>query len=456
MTTVLFLAAILMTPLAFALPAFRIRSLSHLDLPARVATCWAGGTLVLSVLLTVLAALGIAWRPWLVIALAVIPALLAWRMPAAQRQPGPRVSGNDRTSTVMAALCAVIIAGTGLAQFAAGSATSADLSYFWGVKAVHFALDRGMDFHWMQLPFLIHLHPNYPPLWPVILGWGALISGSMPWPVVPVVTWVYVAATGLIVHSMLRRPLGGRGATVVSCLWFAALIGSTVRSFSGGTAEGPLLLFVTLAVTALVAERRHEAPRFRWLAAGALAGAVLTKSEGAVAAALVVAGAVARDVLWRRHGVVRRTAQLVAPMAAAAGFWVAIKLAHGLPLTDPIREAAFRVSFRYRGQIIGSCARLLGAGGLWVGWLAPLIAVLASMSVRPLRALPGLLVAGGLPVFAIFYYLHANGDPVELIAWTFPRLVQPAISAWIVSLGVVCFGEPGARSWEHVQAGEGR
>ncbi len=279
MISVVFIVAMLAVPLVFGLPLLRVPSLAGFTLPARTATAWAGGTLALAALLTALAAMGVAWKPWLVLAIAVIPVVVASRMQAPRSRAGTTVPTFDRPTLVAAAL-AVTIAGAGLVQFAAGAATSADLSYFWGVKATRFALDRGIDFQWLQQPHLIHLHPNYPPLWPVSLAWGALVAGPLPWTTVPILTWLYVIATGLILHSLLRRRLGRRGATVVSLLWFAVLIGSTARSFSGGSAEGPLLLFVTVAVTTLVVEDRDDAPKLRWLAAGALAGAVLTKSEG--------------------------------------------------------------------------------------------------------------------------------------------------------------------------------
>jgi hypothetical protein len=339
---------------------------------------------------------------------------------------------------------AVTIAGAGLVQFAAGAATSADLSYFWGVKATRFALDRGIDFQWLQQPHLIHLHPNYPPLWPVSLAWGALVAGPLPWTTVPILTWLYVIATGLILHSLLRRRLGRRGATVVSLLWFAVLTGSTARSFSGGSAEGPLLLFVTVAVTTLVVEDRHDAPKLRWLAACALAGAVLTKSEGAVAATLIVIGTAIRDAVWRRPDVLRTTSRLAVPAVAAAALWFSIRMVHGLPLTDPIRETVLYVDVSQIEVILKTCARLLGAGALWVGWVAPLLAVTAVRPLHPVHALPGLAVAVGMPLFAVAYFLHANGNPIELIVWTFPRLIQPAISAWIVSLGVACCAPPAA------------
>jgi hypothetical protein len=226
---------------------------------------------------------------------------------------------------------------------------------------------------------------------------------------------------------------------VVGLLWFAVLTWSTVGSFSGGSAEGPLLLFVSVAVTTLVVEDRDESPKLRWLAAGALAGAVLTKSEGAVAAVLVIAGTAIRDAVWRRSHPVWTGALLAVPALAAAGLWAAIKIAHGLPLTDPIRETALRINAGHLEAILKICARLSAHGALWVGWLAPIAAVSVVKPLRPLRVLPGLAVAVGIPLFAVVYYLHATGDPVELIVWTFPRLIQPAISAWIVSLGVVCF-----------------
>ncbi len=438
MTVAVFFAATVAVPILLGLPLARRSLLGEWSPAARVATAWAGGTVSLTAFLTALAALGIPWQPWLVMPLA-LAAGVSGHVAASYRQSDAMRATADRPTLITAALGAVI-AAAGSLQLAAGAATSADLSYVWGVKAVNFALDRGMDFQWMQQPHLIHLHSTYPPLWPVSLSWGALAAGSLPWTVVPVLTAAYLAAAVLIVHALLRRPLGTRPAAVVALLWYAVLTGSTVRSFSGGSAEGPLLLFVTVAATALVAENRDEISTYRWLAAGALAGAVLTKSEGLVSAGLIVAGTAIRDCLWRRPAWARDAARLAAPAIAAAGGWAAIRIAHGLPLTDPIRETAFVVTFSHLDVIVKVCGKLLVGGGLWVGWLVPLVAASATRRRIPLRALPGLAVAGGLPLFAVLYYLHADGDPLKLIVWTFPRLIQPAISVWIVSLGVVCFG----------------
>lgn len=443
MTTVVFTGAVLGMPLALGLPLTQLSSLRTLSTPARIAIGWAGGTVILTVLLTGLSAVGIAWSLWLVVMIAAVQIAIALRLRNPPEGDIASFRQVDRPSIVAALLCAVV-AGAGLIPFAAGAATSADLSYFWGVKAVHFAVANGIDFQWMQQPQLIHLHPNYPPLWPVFLAWGSTVAGSLPWTVVPVLTWVYLIAAALIIHSLLCRPIGGRGAIIVTCLWLAVLSGSTARSFSGGNAEGPLLIFVTVAITTLVVEERGENSTLRWLSAGALAGAVLTKSEGAVAVGLVIAGTAIRDTMWRRSGVVRSTLSLALPALAAAGLWAAVRASHGLPLTDPVRETAFAIDFGNLEVTLKVCVRLLVSGVLWVGWLAPLIAAATTKPLQPVRALPGLLVVVGLPVFAVAYYLHATGNPVELIVWTFPRLIQPAISAWIVCLGVLCFSRSAA------------
>jgi len=441
MTVALFVVGVIAIPLALGSPLARCTSMGRISPAARAAVAWAGGTVILAVVLTVSSALGVAWRTWPVALAAALAVGIAARKPRPGNRPEAGARKADRPGRIAAGL-AVVVALAGIATFAGGGATSADLSYVWGAKAAHFAIDRGIDFDWVRLPHLIHLHPNYPPLWPVTLAWGAMIAGSMPWTAVPVLTLFYVIATALIISSLMSAPLGRRGSALTTCLWFAVLTGSTLRSFSGGSAEGPLLLLVTVAVTVLITEERDEPPSLRWLAAGALAGAVLTKSEGSVAAILVIAGTAFRDWTWRRADVVRSTLRLAAPALAMIGLWAAVRVMYGLPLTDPIRETAMDIHVDDIEVILKVCARLLLTGTLWVGWLVPLVAVASARPVRPLRALPGLLVALGLPAFAAAYYLHAAGNPLELIVWTFPRLIQPAISAWILCAGLLCFSGP--------------
>lgn len=439
MSSIIFAAAVVLTPLAAGAPLARMQSLNRWNLGARAALAWAGGTVGLALLLMLLASLGLRWWSWMVPTMAGASVVVACRMRPLHRPGGEGYDDRDPSPhRALAVVLFAIVAVAGLAQFAGATATSADLAYVWGPKAVFFALDRGLAFEQTTRPYLIHLHPNYPPLWPLLLAWGASLSRSMPWTLVPVLTWLTLIATTALVHALLRSRLPACHAAVASCLWFAVLTSSTVGSFSGGNAEALLVLFVTLAVTAVVLETAERPPDHRWIAAGALAGAVLTKSEGAVAALLLVAGVLVRDWRWRRPQPVQSAALLAAPAGAAAVLWAAVRAAHGLPLADPIREAPLEMSLTHLRLILEVCFVLLFGGVLWVAWLIPLVALLAGgLATSPMRVLPGLALTFGLPAFAVAYYLHASGDPRELIVWTFPRLIQPAVSAWLVSAAVL-------------------
>jgi len=272
-----------------------------------------------------------------------------------------------------------------------------------------------------------------------------MIARPMPWLAVPSLTWVCLTAAAAIIYSVLETRLGARAAAVVACLWYAVLSTTMVTSFSGGNADGPLVLFLSVALVVLLAESDDEPPTLRWLAAIALAGAVFTKSEGAIAASLIVTGTAVRDLVWRRPAVFRRSVSLITPAAATAILWVAVRVAHELPLTDPIREPMFHISFDHIGLITRVCTRILVSGVVVVGWLVPLVSVLVIRRTSLTRSLPGVVTAVGILVFAGTYYLHATGDPLQLIVWTFPRLIQPALSAWILGLGVAVFAVTGTR-----------
>jgi len=445
-TIVSFLAAVLGVSVVLGLPVAVHPTLRHLSLLARLSLAWAAGSLILTTILTALSAIGLEWALWFVLLACVgAIAITSWMI----RETRSAKSGPPhatRFGLSLWTLCFTLIAGGGLYAYVIGMATSADLSYFWGVKAVHFALERGIDFELLQQPYMIHLHPNYPPLWPVLLAWGAIVAQPMPWIAIPSLTWVCLTAAAAVIFSVLETRLGPHVAAAVSCLWYAVLSTTMVSSFSGGNADGPLVFFLSVALVVILTEAEDESRHLRWLAAVALAGAVFTKSEGAVAAALIVAGTAARDLVWRRPGVLRQTVSLIAPAAATAVFWFVVRIAHGLPLTDPIRETVFHFSFDHVGLIMRVCIRFLTTGVVAVGWLAPLISVVVAGRNRMTRALPGVVTALGILVFAFVYYLHAVGDPLELVVWTFPRLIQPALSAWILSLGVASFSVAGRRN----------
>jgi hypothetical protein len=445
MTGIAFLVAVLGTSTVLGLPVAVHPTLRPLSLAARVSLAWAAGSLFLTMILTLLSAIGLNWTLWWILLACIIALATASSLLRRSRPSALRTSNSTPHGLPFGSLGFTLIAGGGLFAFVFGVATSADLSYFWGVKGAHFALEHGIDFELLRQPYMIHLHPNYPPLWPVLLGWGAMIARSMPWLAVPSLTWVCLTAAAAIICSVLETRLGAREAAVVACLWYAVLSTMMVTSFSGGNADGPLVLFLSVALVVILAEAGDEPPTLRWLAALALAGAVFTKSEGAVAASLIVAGTAVRDLVWRRPAVFRRTAALIAPAAVTAALWLVVRIVHQLPLTDPIREPLFHISFEHLGLIMRVCARILISAASVVGWLVPLVSVLLIRRTSLTRSLPGVVTAIGILVFAGAYYLHAIGDPLQLIVWTFPRLIQPALSAWILGLGVAVFSVTGAR-----------
>jgi len=438
-TEALFLATVFLVPLTLGLPVAVQPSLYLLSLTSRGALAWATGCLFLTMFLTLLSAVGIPWTPGLV-ALACIAALAAAaRLIRKTHAPLQLTARAVRSNTVHGPLCFSLIAGIGLFLFVFGFATSADLSYFWGVKSTYFALAKGIDFELLRQPYMIHLHPSYPPLWPVLLGYGAMVVGSLPWLAVPPLTWFCLTVAAIIVFSVLEARLGARAATVVTCLWYTVMLAMTVSSFSGGNADGYLTVCVSIALVVILTETKGEPPRLRWLAALFLAAAVFTKSEGIVASFMIVVGTVVRDALWRRRELLRRTILLTTPAATSAVFWLVVRMAHDVRLTDPIRETAFHITFDHFGLIVQVCARLLVTGVVTVGWLVPLIAALLVAPQRMDRAIPAIITALGILGFAIAYYLHVDSNPQQVIVWTFPRLMQPAISGWILGAGVVVF-----------------
>jgi len=439
MTGILFMTAVLGAPFVLGIPAVVHPSAKHLAPTAKVALAWSMGTVVLTITLTILSATGLKWTPWWILLACLAALAVSRKMIHASPALDTVHEHTTRFGFSFRFLCFALVAGGGLFAFIFGFATSADLSYFWGVKAVHFALDRGIDFELLRQPYMIHLHPNYPPLWPVLLGWGTLIAKSLPWLVLPSLTWVCLMAAVTVIHSVLDSRLGPRAASVITCLWFAVLVTMTVKSFSGGNADGPLVMFLSIALVVILTEAREGPRPLRWLAALALSGAAFTKSEGAVATLLIVVGATVRDVAWRRPKAFRQAALLVTPAAATVVLWVVVRTAHGIPLSDPIRETAFSISLDHVGVIVHVCLRLLVSPVVAVGWSVPLVTALVVRGRGLARSLPGVVATLGMLAFAGVYYLHAVGNPLQLIVWTFPRLIQPAMSAWILGLGVASY-----------------
>jgi hypothetical protein len=463
-----FCGVVLVVPLVCGLPLARLLALGKgsgdrsglagLGGLAGLVATWLIGVVVSSVLAVLASMVGLGWSravlPVLVAAV-VLERLVARHVRERELEhrvlePRAPVAVPPWSSGLLGLVWLVAVA-VGFA-LAASAATSADLAFFWCPKALGLARADGIDWAWLREPFLVHLHVTYPPAWTALLAWGGEAVGQVPWRVVPWLSLAGLLAAVPLVRALLADRLGS-DADPVAGLWLVALGTGLVSSLSGGNAAALLLLLETTAVAALITGPptgrdgcSGGASSSRWLlAALCLAGAVLTKSEGAVAVVLVVGGVALRGLLRRERGLLRRLAVLAAPAVGVYLLWLGARLAHGLPLADPIREPVLDIGLDQLPVIVKVGLRSLGMGTAGLSWIVPalLVAVPAlGVTRRRLVAglveiLPALALVIGLPAFAALYYLHVRGDVGTMITWTLPRLALPALSAWILGTCVL-------------------
>ncbi len=434
MNGLVFLLATLALPILGAGAAFH-PSVRGEGLAARAAASFALGAVALTLSALALTAAGIAWS---LPALAVFPVTFSiaagafWRRrPAPGRRAAPTSSRVAAAAYGVAALSLAVLA----AALVTGSATSVDYLFFWGVKAARFAEARSLDPALLNWAFFSHAVPDYPPLVPVVQAWGALAAGRLPWRAAPLASWLWVAAAAPLLLAQLRRRLPPDGAAAVTGFWVAAASASMAFSLSGGNAEAPLLFFETLALAAILCEDDGTS---RFLPSLMLAGAVLTKVEGSVAALLLLAGTAARDGLERRPRTARRTFALAAAPAAALLAWFLFQLHSGLRVGFRSHGGLFDLRFEHLGTILARLPLALEAGTFGLSWALPLV-LLAAARPNAKRLAPALVLGAGLLAFLVFDYLHDAEDPRIRIAWTAPRVSQPALSALILAAGLASF-----------------
>ncbi len=443
MTAFRFLAAWLAVPLLGFGAAFH-PSVRGAGLGARAGAALGFGAVFLTATAMLLTLGGVAWSvPALAappVALSLLLGLLWSRREAALEPVEPPSRAAGWASAAIAGTSLLLLGWT----LVTGGATSVDFLYFWGAKAARFADSRSLSPELLRYRFFFHAVPDYPPLVPVVQAWEALAAGKLSWRAAPATSLFWLAAAVPLLYRLLRRRLDADEAAGVVAFWTAALAASLAFSISGGNAEAPLIFFETIAVAALLVEREDDEGRL--LPAMMLAGAVLTKVEGTVAAAVIVAGAAARDVLEGRARPGARTARLMAPAAAALAGWFLFQWRMGLPVGYRSHGAgAFALRMGALPTIVGGELKNLSAGTAYVAWVVPL-AFLAVSRPSWRRLLPALALTVGLLGFLVFDYMHDAGDPTERIGWTTPRVSQPALSAWILAGGLAAFGAAGRRA----------
>ena len=426
------LATLALAPLGFG-AAFHT-SLRAASWPARAAAAFGCGAVLLTLGGLLLTAAGL---PWSVPALAAIPlalsaaAALRWRTRTADPLPAVGAGGGARLALLGIGGLSLALLGWALVT---ARATSADYLFFWGVKAARFADVRGVDVPLLQWRFFWHGVVDYPPLVPIVQAFGALAAGRLPWTAAPGTSLLWVAAGAPLLRALLRRRLDASSAAAVTAFWIAAMSASVATSLSGGNAEAPLLFFESVAVAALLTEDANARPS-RFLPALMLMGAVLTKVEGSVAAILIVLGTAARDAIEKRADRGRSLLRLALPPAAAVSAWFLFQSHFGLRPGFRGHGGLFALSFDHVGTILARLPVALEAGTRWMSWAIPLLLLVAARPAAA-RLLPALALSIGLPAFLVYDYLHDRVSPATRIAWTAPRVSQPALSALILAAGL--------------------
>lgn len=426
--------------IVFGLPAFYHPLLRRLSLPARLSAAFLLGALMLSVWATLLALAGVRWRLWLLggglLVIAVALSVWAWR----QRR-GAGLEGTAGGAPRVAAAVLILLA---LAHFTfqtvTGRSSSPDFLLFWGVKALRFAELGGFDEELARWAFAIHTHPNYPPLYPLTLVWGILTTGQLPWVGAYLTSVIWLAVVLPLLYGLLALRINATRAMALTAFWAVAMSASLARSFSAGNPEAMLVAYFTIAVACLVIEWRDDALDVRWIAGLAIAGAALTKFEGLIGWGVMAGATVARDLLWRKPGLLRRTFPLILVPALAYGLWATYLLANDIPLGDPTRNPP-KIHLTYLVAVLREMFDSLGMGSFGLAWLLPPILLRLTRDAQPrtewTMVLPAVGLAAGLLLAFFFYYLLRPYDPSIEIAWTLPRLAQPALSAWILAVGMI-------------------
>jgi hypothetical protein len=282
--------------------------------------------------------------------------------------------------------------------------TCADLLYFWGAKAVRFAAARGIDVAFLKAPDHFLMHPDYPPLVPLLYAWGAMIAGGFSYWGPLLLTAVLLGLTALLVP--------GRGGGLMAAL----LAFGYAQALAAGAADPILILFEVAALSALTF--LDDA----MLASLALAGAAMTKVEGA---AFVLVAIVAYAIVSRRP--LRALAIAIAP-AVLLGSWIVFARAHGL--IDSYARGA--TPFAWSNETLVAVIKQASYHAVYLPWIAVLAPL--AFAKRWKRATLPLLVAAGSIAYILFFYMHPDANRDLWIAVSAERVLLTPLAALAVAV----------------------
>ncbi len=372
-----------------------LSSVRRLPVSARFAVYAATGLVTLSVEMFLFSPLQIAWSVAALVALPLASAVCSY-LPAAQKRVAA-LSINEASPwsprtiafIVIAALAAVVLS---IAIFD-GEATSFDLLLFWGPKSVVFARAHAIDVQFLADPHNSLMHSDYPPLLPFSYAWTMLGKAGLNWWGVIGMTPLFLILTAAALHGFARYARSPRASSITAL--FASLYAYLyIVNAVGGNGESALIFFEALALAALTCTRA-TADEHAVIASVALAGAVLTKVEGAPFALLALASVFLSDWPWRER--VRTFLKAsIGPILALIG-WIVFSAHHHL--LDSYRPMASALTLNSTRAAIALVAKEASFGIAYVPWIV-LFALVVIGRVRP--GLAATLCRGGLhPLSAV-------------------------------------------------------
>lgn len=356
----------------------------ELPIAARIAVYFATGLFTIVAEMFLLTNLGLGWSAWWLVPLPAIASLFAFRR---NRPPNPQPA----TRNIVSALIVLIALGTLISATLAGALTSGDYVIFWGTKG-----QRWGQTHTLDYAFTLHpnhyMHPDYPPLVPLYYAWTMLGGdGAFDW-------WGGILSAPLFLTLSVAAMWGfGRYAGIRVSGPMAALFASAyslfyIRNAVAGNAEPALHFFETVALCALTCWREKRTEH-NAIAAIALAAVTLTKVEGGVFVAIVLALTCLDRERWKVG---------ILPVLTLSS-WLAFGYVHGLTDTYVPRED---LSFRYLVPTAKELVKELALRLHYTPWIAAALVLLLGRRRR--NAIPHVLASLAFVAFLLSVYTRAE------------------------------------------------
>jgi hypothetical protein len=419
MRDAVYFAGLLLIPL-FGLLLWRIEVIRRLDLPGRLAIALAGGMIILSALMFLETLLKVPWtRVTLFPPLIVIIAAGVVPWPRARTAAASASPERPRILNPALAGIAIIVIATIYAVLTARE-TCADLMYFWGPKAIRFHLVGGIDPKFLGFPHYNLMHPDYPPLLPLVYSWGALVAHRFSWWGSLLVTPLCLAASILAFRSIAAPSIGEARANRFALLLGAILGCGFATGMVAGGADPVLILFETIVVSILTFFPNERGSLL--LASTMLAGIATTKLEGG----LFVAVALVAFVLVQRRFVA--AIGLIAPAIVLFGGWIAWVVQNGL--LDLYRMGGKALHFEVLPTILRMTLHEASFDAFYIPWIGPIAALATGRNFR--RALFPLLIAAGSIAAILFSYLH-NDNPAWWVQSSAMRVLLAPLMCLVVA-----------------------